>query len=159
MGQVMLVVSDTSPLTALLQIKQAGLLSTLFGRVLIPPAVKDELLRFHSSLPDYLAVTAILDRQIVETLSRELDQGEAEAIVLAEESHAEYLLIDEKHGRAVAEARGLRVVGLLGVLLMAKTAGHIPSVGMFISELESQAGFFVSDAVKRIVLTAAGEGP
>ncbi len=46
----MLVVSDTSPVTALLQIGQAGLLPTLFGRVLIPPAVKDELMRFHSSL-------------------------------------------------------------------------------------------------------------
>ena len=55
-----------------------------------------------------------------QVLSQELDRGEAEAIVLAEESKAEYLLMDEKHGRSVAEARGLTVVGLLGVLLMAK---------------------------------------
>ena len=155
---MMLVVSDTSPVTALLQIGQAGLLSTLFGRVLIPPAVRDELLRFHSSLPDYLGVREIQNRQIAEMLGRELDRGEAEAIVLAEESRAEHLLIDEKRGRAMAEARGLKVIGLLGVLLMAKSAGYIPSVGQLIAELESRAGFFVSDAVKQIVLTAAGEG-
>jgi uncharacterized protein len=154
----MLVVSDTSPITALLQIGQAGLLPALFDSVLIPPAVKDELLRFHSSLPDYLAVQAIQDQQTARMLRCDLDLGEAEAIVLAEESHAEYLLIDEKHGRDVATSRGLRVVGLLGVLLMAKKAGHIPSVGQLIAELESQAGFFVSDAVRLIVLTAAGEG-
>ena len=123
----MLVVSDTSPVTALLQIGQAGLLPMLFDRVLIPTAVKEELLRFHPSLPDYFAVQAIQDRQTARALSRDLDLGEAEAIVLAEESDAEILLMDEKHGRAVAESRGLRVVGLLGVLLMAKKAGHIPS--------------------------------
>ena len=156
---MMLVVSDTSSVTALLQIGQAGLLPLLFERVLIPTAVKDELLRFHHSLPDYLAVQAIQDQQTARDLSRDLDLGEAEAIVLAEESHAEYLLIDEKHGRAVAEARGLSVVGLLGVLLMGKKAGHIPSVGWLIAELESRAGFFISDGVKQIVLTAAGEGP
>lgn len=155
---MMLVVSDTSPVTAMLQIGQVHLLPMLFDRVLIPPAIEAELLRFHPSLPGYLAVQAIQDQQAARLLSRDLDLGEAEAIVLAEESHAEYLLMDEKHGRAMAQARGLRVVGLLGVLLMAKKAGHIQSVGRLIAELESRAGFFVSDAVKQIVLTAAGEG-
>ncbi len=157
MGQVMLIVSDTSPVTALLQIGQAGLLPALFGRVLIPVAVKNELLRFHASLPDCLAVQAIRDQQAAQALSRMLDPGEAQAIVLAEESRADYLLMDEKRGRTVAESRGLKVVGLLGVLLMAKNAGQVHSVGKLLTELETQAGFFVSDAVKQIVLTAAGE--
>lgn len=38
----MIVVSDTSPLTALLQIGKADLLPSLFGEVFIPPAVHDE---------------------------------------------------------------------------------------------------------------------
>jgi uncharacterized protein len=153
----MLVVSDTSSVTALLQIGRAGLLTLLFDRVLIAPAVERELLRFHSTLPEYLGIQAIQDRRSAEALSQELDRGEAEAIVLAEECHAEYLLMDEKLGRSIAEARGLRVVGLLGVLLMAKRAGHITTLADLIAELESQAGFFVSDAVKRIVLAAANE--
>jgi uncharacterized protein len=154
----MLVVSDTSPVTSLLQVGHANILSTLFGRVLIPPAVRDELLRFHPSLPDFLHVQAIRDQPAAESLSRDLDRGEAEAIILAEECDAEYLLMDETIGRSIAEARGLRIVGLLGVLLMAKKAGQISSVGRLIAELELIAGFFVSDKVKQIVLIAAGEG-
>jgi predicted nucleic acid-binding protein len=65
--------------------------------------------------------------------------------------------MDEKRGRATAEARGLNVIGLLGVLLLAKKAGHLASVDRLIAELELRAGFFVSDAVKQIVLKAAGE--
>ena len=52
----MLVVSDTSPLTALLKIGRAGLLRQLFSEVLIPPAVESELLRNHPLLPAWLEV-------------------------------------------------------------------------------------------------------
>ena len=153
----MLVISDTSTVTALLQIGQADLLPTIFDRVIVPPAVRDELLRFHHSLPEFIGIGTIQDQQAADMLERDLDRGEAEAIVLAEESRADYLLMDEKRGRSMAEARGLRVIGLLGLLLMAKKAGKVPSVRRIIAELELQAGFFVSDAVKQIVLGAAGE--
>ncbi len=155
----MLVVSDTSPLTALLQIERASLLRALFERVLIPPAVNDELLQYHASLPEYLEVQPIHDRGAAEALGQGLDPGEAEAIILAEERQADYLLIDERSGRSVAESRGLRVIGLLGVLLIAKRAGEIGSVSPVIEELETRARFFVSSAVKNVILRAAGEGP
>ncbi|MEN6451148.1 MAG: DUF3368 domain-containing protein [Thermoguttaceae bacterium] len=154
---MMLVVSDTSPLTALLQIGRADLLPILFDSVVIPPAVEKELLRFHSALPTYLLVRSARRREVVEQLERQLDDGEAEAIALAEESHADYLLIDEKRGRSLAESRGVQVVGLLGVLLMAKKSGQLPVLGEIIAELESRAGFFVSSEVRRTILAAAGE--
>jgi predicted nucleic acid-binding protein len=73
MERVMLVVSDTSPITALLQIGQAGLLATLFGHVLIPPAVKHELLRFHASLPESFEIRPVRDWQAAESLRQDLD--------------------------------------------------------------------------------------
>jgi len=155
----MLVVSDTSPVTALLQVGQDRLLATLFGQVLIPPAVRAELLRYHSALPDYLEVRAIQNPQAVDAFRRVLDLGEAEAIVLAEECHAQYLLMDEKRGRSVAESRGLAVIGLLGVLLLAKKAGHLDSVGSLIDDLQAKAGFFVSDKLRQTALKAAREEP
>ncbi len=153
----MIVVSDTSPITSLLQTGQAELLHVLFDEVLMPPAVQAELLRFHSELPDWLLARPIVGQQQADVLSEILDRGEAEAIVLAEECHADYLLIDEKRGRQQAEARGLMAIGLLGVLLLAKRAGQLASVSDLIDQLEVQAGFFVSERVKSIVLRAAGE--
>ncbi|MEI7823208.1 MAG: hypothetical protein WCK55_20045 [Verrucomicrobiota bacterium] len=56
----MLVVSDTSPLTALLKIGRADLLRQLFAEVLIPPAVHSELLRSHPLLPGWQSTFASL---------------------------------------------------------------------------------------------------
>ena len=52
----MLVVSDTSPLTAVLKIGRADILRELFTEVLIPPAVEAELLRNHPFLPGWIEV-------------------------------------------------------------------------------------------------------
>ena len=160
----MLVVSDTSPLTALLQIGKANLLAALFGRVLIPPGVRDELLQFHSSLPDYMETRGIENRHAADVLGQDLDRGEAEAIVLAEESRADYLLMDEKRGRAIAKARGLDVIGLLGVLLKARKAGLTPSLAACIDELESRRVLRIRrgetphfDGGRRIAVTVYGQ--
>jgi hypothetical protein len=125
----------------------------------LAPAVKSELLQFHASLPEFLEIGSIRDLPAVDALANDLDRGEAESIVLAEECHADRLLIDEKRGRAVAKLRGLRVIGLLAVLLIAKQEGQISSVGALIADLESRAGFFVSNSVKEAVLAEAGEAP
>lgn len=153
----MIVVSDTSPLTALLQVGKAELLTELFHEVVIPEAVRDELLRFHQALPDYISVRGIGDQHAAESLSDKLDFGEAQAIILAEEIGADYLLIDEKLGRTIAVSRGIKVVGLLGALLLAKKVGRLDSVGELIKELESRCGFYVSDSVRQIIIDAAGE--
>jgi len=94
----------------------------------------------------------------VQRLCAELDLGEAEAIILAGELSADYLLMDETLGRKVAIREGLRVIGLLGVLLEAKDLRFIPSIREVTAELETIAGFRVSDAVKQIIFRAAGEG-
>jgi predicted nucleic acid-binding protein len=82
----MIVVSDTSPITSLLQTGHGELLPILFGKVLVPTAVEAELLRFHVALPDWLRVQPIVDHQQADDLGVLLDRGEAEAIVLAEDA-------------------------------------------------------------------------
>jgi predicted nucleic acid-binding protein len=81
----MLVVSDTSPISSLIQIGRAELLRDVFGDVCIPPAVHSELLRFHTTTPSYIQVRAVSDRARVHSLLSKLASGEAEAIVLADE--------------------------------------------------------------------------
>src|SRR5205809_130507 len=112
----MIIVSDTSPLSALLTIKQAELLKTIFGEVVIPNGVCSELLRFHPELLEWLKLQRPADMQLVERHCQVVDRGEAEAIVLAKELGADYLLIDERKGRRLARDQGLQVIGLLGVV-------------------------------------------
>lgn len=152
----MIVVSDTSPITTLLQIGKADLLRQLYGEVLIPDAVRDELSAAHQSLPDFFVCVSAADRNAVIALLRELDAGEAEAIVLAKEKGA-LLLIDEIEGRDVAAREGLRFIGLLGILGQAKLKGYIPKLRDVLNGIESQTAFFVSREMKNLALKKAGE--
>jgi uncharacterized protein len=153
----MIVVSDTSAITALLQIGQAGLLEKLYYQILIPEAVRDELLKNHLSLPAFLQYTKVVNFAEVQRLLVEIDLGEAEAIVLAKETHADLLLIDELAGRRVARREGLRFVGLMGVLVQAKQKQFIKSVRELTTKLELVADFHLSEEIKSIAFRKAGE--
>src|SRR5882757_7991742 len=106
----MIVVSDTSPVTALVTIGRADLLVLLFGEVLIPEAVNRELLRTHPKLPDWLRVQPLLHQEKADGYAKTVDRGEAEAIALAQELNADHLLMDERKGRRLAREQGLAVV-------------------------------------------------
>jgi len=153
----MIVVSDTSVITSLIQVGHAELLQELHGRVLIPRAVHLELLRTHAIFPAFIEVRVVVDRTRVADLEAELDLGEAEAIVLAKEVNADLLLIDEKLGRQVALREGLRIAGLMGLTVEAKQRGLIGSVRELVRQLETEAGFRVSNAVKAEAFRLAGE--
>lgn len=153
----MIVVSDTSPITSLIAIGRVELLKALFGDVLVPPAVADELRRSHAELPSFIVVSQVNDLARVAALEHELDRGEAEAIVLASEARADLVLMDETIGRAVAIREHIRAIGLLGVLLLGKQRGLVTSIKESMASLESQAGFYLSTQVKKMVLEQAGE--
>jgi predicted nucleic acid-binding protein len=117
----MIVVSDTSPLNYLVLIRAEHLLPVLFQDVRIPPAVANELRNVDTpqlvrdwmeDRPSWLRIQAPVGR----APQLRLDAGEMEAISLAHELKANYLLIDEWDGREVAQQQGLQVVGTIGVL-------------------------------------------
>jgi len=153
----MIVVSDTSAITSLLQIGREELLSRIYSDVFIPEAVRNELLMEHSAIPEFIRCRSASDRAEVQRLLAELDLGEAEAIILAKELKADELLIDETAGRRIAAREGVNVIGLLGVLLEAKGRGIISSVRQIAEELETKAGFRLSNAVKEMFFREAGE--
>ena len=153
----MMVVSDTSPLTALITVGRAEILSALFGDVYIPTAVHVELMRGHSELPVFLRVGAVRHRERVERLLEALDEGGAEAIILAQELRADLLLMDERAGRKVAAREGVPVIGLMGVLLAAKRKRLIPSVRTVADQLRERASFRIGESVLHAVLREAGE--
>ena len=161
----MIVVSDTSPINNLAAIKQLHLLHQLYGTVIIPEAVYRELT--DPSFPvagatevqtlDWIQTRTIGDRTLVEVLSNELDLGEVEAIALAVEIQAERLLIDERRGRLVASRLNLSYMGILGILVEAKSLGFISQVKPLLNALIDQAGFWIAKPLYNRVLQVVNE--
>jgi predicted nucleic acid-binding protein len=153
----MIVVSDTSPLTALLTVNESEILPRLFSEVIVPRAVWEELQRGHDALPDWLQMREASDKQETTRLSALVDQGEAEAIELAKELHADRLLIDERKGRKLAAHEGIPVIGLLGIVLLAKRKGLVPSARQLMAALRSGAGVYLADDLLDKALGSVGE--
>ena len=99
----------------------------------------------------------VSDAQETARLAELLDQGEAEAIELAKELHADFLLIDERKGRRLAAQEGVPVIGLLGVVLLAKRRGLIPSARALMAALRTEAGAYLSDELLEKALASVGE--
>lgn len=152
----MLVISDTSPITALLQADLAHLLPALFHKIIIPPAVLAELQHSHTNLPPWLEVRTPTSIPDVVRLAH-LDAGETEAIALALELPADALLIDDKMARHTAMELRLPLMGVLGVLLLAKRTGHLPAVRPAILSLRQKAGCWFAGPLIADVLRAADE--
>lgn len=161
----MIVISDTSPISGLFLIRYLHLLKWLYGKVILPKAVLDELLRlteFGHDLSeithaDWIEVLEPTDWDKVRELRINLDEGESQAIALAKELSADLLLIDEARGRTFAKAEGLAIVGLLGVLLEAKAKRHIPKVKPLLELLVNETSFRIDTRLIREILEIAGE--
>jgi uncharacterized protein len=153
----MIIVSDTSAITALLQIKRADLLAQLYREVIIPREVEIELRQYHAVIPDFIRVLSVTDQNQFRSLCVELDSGEAAAITLMLEGKGDLLLIDERRGRKIAERKGIPIVGVLGVLLEARLKKLFPSLATVLDELEQIADFRISAPLKNRVLSLAGE--
>jgi predicted nucleic acid-binding protein len=107
---------------------------------------------------DWISRCTVTDGTLVSALSVELDPGEAEAISAAIECHAELLLIDEQRGRSVAQRFGLRVIGLLGILIESKHQGLIEAVKPLLDALTTHAGFLGKQRSLHAGLTGSGRG-
>ncbi|MBB4080800.1 hypothetical protein GGR28_003435 [Lewinella aquimaris] len=157
----MIVVSDTSTITNLYQVHRLDLLKSLYGTIIIPPGVRRELYRIQGQEEaieklEWIKTEYPKNQNLIAELLNELDLGESEAIALAVELQAEYLIIDEYKGRAIAERKGVKIVGLLGVLIASKVNGHIEAIKPLVEKIQSN-GFRLNSSLIDKVLTALGE--
>lgn len=169
MTEAVIVVSDTSAISNLIKIDKLFILTGLFPKIVIPPAVFSEIMQldqFDIPLQKFLEaysrgqmetqIATDSDEELTE-LRRTLDKGESEAIILAGEIDADLLLMDERLGRKIAIQRGLAVIGLLGVLRLAKQEKIIESVKPLLDDLRHKAGFWFSNDLYQEVLTSVDE--
>ena len=147
----MIVISDAGPLIYLGSVGRLALLRDLFGRVIVPQQVWDEVVGGRVERPGSAAVAAAswidvrtpAPSTLAERLVRVLDAGEAAAIGLYHELRADLLLCDDLEARRMAAAEGVRVVGTLGLLVRGKRAGLVDAVGPILTAMLA-LGFRVS---------------
>lgn len=164
----MIIVSDTSVITNLAAIEQLELIHQLYTTIIIPVAVYNEMVAVDRLVPGAIevqtlswiltqAVTNIQGVIDIQTSEDNIDLGEAEAIILALELKAELILMDERRGRALAATYGLKVTGLLGILLQSKRQGLLSLVKPVMDRLIGEADFRISNDLYATVLRNAGE--
>lgn len=128
------VVADTGPIHYLVLIGEAEILLRLFAKILIPDAVRDELLHpeapeavrgWAAAPPDWLDVRATPVTDDTDLILMRLDRGERAALSLAIAVGADLLLIDDREAVAAARGRGFAVTGTLGILDLAARRGLI----------------------------------
>ncbi|MCB9266358.1 MAG: DUF3368 domain-containing protein [Lewinellaceae bacterium] len=137
----------------------------VFHKVLIPPSVNSEiealqefkidLTSFLSS--DWIEIKSPSNLEEVKKYMVDLDEGESEAISLAKEFSADFLLIDERAGTNKALEEGLTTIGLVGVLMKSKELGFIEKIEPILYQLKEEAGFWLGKKLLDSVLKEAGE--
>ena len=119
----MIVVSDATPIISFLKINRLDILNKLFGEVLLPEAVYEELTSnsaFQEEAErikacEFFKKVSVSNSKTVDMLMRVtgLDLGESEAIVYSDENKSDLLIVDEVRARHVATSMKLRITGQL----------------------------------------------
>ena len=148
-----LVISDASPIIALVDIGKLELLQKLYQRVVITDIVRSEV---QADLPEWIEVSNEYDQKQFQILQLELDPGEASAIALALANPESRIILDESKGRSVAKRLGLKVTGTIGIIVKAKEEGIIISGKEILEKLEQQ-GFWFSESLKSSILSRLRE--
>ncbi|PWQ95465.1 DUF3368 domain-containing protein [Leucothrix pacifica] len=159
-----IIVADAGPLIALAKLEQLELLHEIFSEVHVPETVYLEVTH-HQARDDAQLLTSfikasaelhpVLENSFVEELSQSLDDGEVQALALAQSLECG-VLMDEARGRKIADYYEISVVGMLGVLLQAKQLGLIESVKPLIYQLQ-KANYRLSTGLVSKVLSLAKE--
>ncbi|MCY7411331.1 MAG: DUF3368 domain-containing protein [Chitinophagales bacterium] len=140
------------------------LLQKVFIEITIPPAVHKEIIaisnlgydvKSYSGSP-WIKIVKPKNELGVSELLHTVDIGEAQAITLAKELDAEYLLLDERLGTYEANKRSLKTVGLLGVIVIAKQKNIISEVNPILNRLR-QKGFWMSQNLINKILISVNE--
>ena len=122
----MIVISNLSPLIAFSHIGKLGLLKDLFGKIMIPGDVFNEItIKEHEFSQNWIEVIPAANKNLVKILRLRLDRGESAAIALASELGADLLLMDERAGRRTAEYMEIEVAGTVALLVKLARSGRI----------------------------------
>jgi len=158
-------VVDASPLINLTHLNLASELALFFDRVYVPRAVQEELNkkgRFRYRLnklygTGFFARCIAADAFNVRLLRDQLDRGEAEALIQAQERQALFFIGDERRARAIATSMGRTALGTLRLLARLNLEGRAPELSGLVKILRRDLGFRASDEIVNQAIDLAAE--
>ena len=154
------VISNTTPILSLLKIDKLDILKELYGQVIIPNAVYQEIEdgKHKEYYKDLTKIDWLIIQKITDENSRDyfvdLDDGEAEVLILAKELNADLVILDEILGRRYAKVLEYKLTGTLGVLLKAKEKGIIKSLKVLLFELTKKGTWLNPKLIKEVLRIA-----
>ncbi len=155
------VIVNSTPIIGLADIGRLDLLRQVYGGIVIPQAVYDEIISPNvkkqvEESRSWITVEQIRDDSQKRMYRARLHAGEVEVMILAQEQNAELVILDDNAAKKTAKFLGLNVTGTLGVLLRAKREGYIEAVAPLMEAL-ARDHFFIDEKVRNMVLKQAGE--
>lgn len=143
----MIVISNSSPIIALSRIQRLDIFQQLFGKVIIPPIVYQEIAPKHKSGLQYEHIhravaefIEVIEPRKIYSFTRNLQQGERGVLNLALELNADMLIIDDRKARNEAREIGIRAIIALtaDILKQAEAKQIIPSYIEIMAELRAK---------------------
>ena len=161
----MTIVSDASSLGSLALIDYLWLLESIYGTVVISEVVARELAtakngRIQAVLSVSWVKVRVPPESAIATIrqqGQQFDLGDTHTLALALQINADELLMNERRGRQVAQGLGLSVIGIFGIIIVAKQRALIPSVRRVMDTLVELAGFRISHRLYQKILKFVDE--
>lgn len=158
------IVVNSTPLIALNNIGKLDLLKKVYGKIVIPPAVYEEvILDVNTKKPKdfikergFITISNINNEEAKELFSTSLHKGEVEVMILAHEINADLCVIDDLLARKYAKYHNLKTTGTIGVLLKSKQLGIVDNVKPILDELIS-ASMYIDTKLYNKTLKIAEE--
>ena len=145
-------VCNSACLIAFRGIGRLDILTVGYDQILIPPDVRAEV---RGDLPGF-DIRPVRDLDRLDRYRGRVHRGEAAAIALAMETPAAEVVLDDFKARQLAVAEGLKLIGVLGLLLRAKAEGRIPAIRPLVDALAFD-GFRMSHRLMEDAFRIAGE--
>lgn len=157
----MLIVCDTNIIIDFSKINHLYLLKDIFNNVMIANEVKEELLAGEETgagesdiikaINEWIMVEEVKNKLALESLKIHIGDGEAASIILYMETNADLLAINDLNARGIANALGVKIIGTLGTLRLAKDRGMLKQIKPLLDELRKVGAYISNDLYNRIL--------
>lgn len=151
-----IVIADAGPIFSLAVLQKLELLDALFNEIKIPSAVWEEI-TLNENTPTYKPFFNYFKNKVfkingLNDLNLIMDYGESEAVTLYREVNADFLLLDDKKARKIAENFGLKCIGTIGLLVAAKSKQLIPELAPEFKKLIVNKRYYSVDLLNELLL-------